>query len=92
MSEKETMDDLRWFFSNNYGPHANKKARQIIDRLERTEAQHDQLLAIAEKIAKWSDWTETCLSLGDGTLTQFAEEIVPELFAAIAAAKETTHV
>lgn len=42
------------------------------------------LLSICEKIATW---TNTDINEEEGTFTWFAEELVPELFAAIAAAK-----
>jgi len=45
---------------------------------------HHDLLSICEKIAKW---TETGESEDAGGFDYFVEELVPELFAAIAAAK-----
>jgi len=41
----ETVEDYRWFFDNNYGPHANKMAQHIIGKLEQATRQRDDLLS-----------------------------------------------
>lgn len=78
----ETVEDLRWFFDNNYGPHANKMARHVVDRLEQTEKQRDNLLVALTEVLARLERVNPLPENGTSSLREYAR-------AAIAAAKES---